>query len=50
VGNNVTRCQTLSWLYQPENVEYCPEPKWLEAARFEAQPYGLTDFTEVGTL
>jgi len=21
--------------------------KWLEAARFEAQPYGLTDFTEV---
>jgi hypothetical protein len=50
VGNNVTRCQTLGWLYQPENVEYCPEPKWLEAARFEAQPYGLTDFTEVGTL
>jgi hypothetical protein len=22
------------WLYQPENVEYRPEPKWLEAARF----------------
>jgi hypothetical protein len=30
------------------NVEYCPEPKWLEACAFhKAQPYGLTDFTEV---
>jgi hypothetical protein len=39
------------WLYQPENVEYRPEPKWLEACAFhEAQPYGLTDFTEVGIL
>jgi hypothetical protein len=24
--------------------------KWLEAARFEAQPCGLTDFIEVETL
>ena len=33
------------------NVEYRLEPKWLEACAFhEAQPYGLTDFTEVGML
>jgi hypothetical protein len=30
------------------NVEYRLEPKWLEACAFhKAQPYGLTDFTEV---
>ena len=30
------------------NVEYRPEPKWLETAQFTtAQPHGLTDFNEV---
>ena len=34
VGNNVTRCQTLGWLYQPEMLNTAPNRKWLEAAHF----------------
>jgi hypothetical protein len=33
------------------NVEYRPEPKMAQSRAFhEAQPYGLTDFNEVGML
>jgi hypothetical protein len=38
------------WLDQPENVEYRPEPKWLEACANDARRHGLTDVSEVGML
>jgi hypothetical protein len=33
------------------NIEYRPEPKWLETAQInDAQRHGLTGFNEVGIL
>jgi hypothetical protein len=38
----------LRWALSAGNVEYRLEPKWLETCAFhKAQPFSLTDFTEV---
>ena len=50
MGNNVTRYQTSGWLYQPEMLNTASNRNGSKLRVHEAQPYGLTDFTEVGTL